>query len=117
VVPAGAHQSLPTTETTSAQSVALSGDGNLLAVGAYLKDSANASELSNGAEGAGAAYIFVRNGGEGQWRSYLKATTPLVGAGFSTGLAISADGRTLVAGAYRDNVPGGAMGAGRVYAF
>jgi len=84
-------------------SVALSGDGNLLAVGSSAEDS-----LATGIDGiqsdnslidSGAVYTFTRSGAAWSYQSYIK---PLVNDSpdyFGYWVALSGDGSTLVAGA------------------
>ena len=84
-------------------SLALSADGNTLAVastseaGSGTGFNANQAELSAGA--AGAAYIFQRSGSAWTQKAYVKAsnTDPL--DHFGASIALSADGTTMAAGA------------------
>jgi hypothetical protein len=83
-------------------SVALSADGNLLAVGATLEDGgATDVERSDATptDDAGAVYVFARH--EGAWTqdSYLKASNAEESDGFGWSVALSADGETLAVGA------------------
>ncbi|MCA9709801.1 MAG: FG-GAP repeat protein, partial [Myxococcales bacterium] len=84
--------------------VALSGDGDTLAVGAYWEDSnsttINAGQGDDTASDAGAAYVFVRDG-MGMWtqQAYVKPTNTGVGDLFGAALALSGDGSTLAVGA------------------
>lgn len=84
-------------------SVALSGTGDTLAVGAYLEDSAatgvNGNEASNAASGSGAAYVFGRTAGVWSQRAYLKASNTQSNANFGTSIALSGDGASLAVGA------------------
>jgi hypothetical protein len=73
-------------------SVALSGDGNTLAVGASLEDSGTAAD-------AGAAYIFTRAAGVWTEQAYIKASNPEAGDEFGSSVALSGDGNTLAVGA------------------
>lgn len=83
--------------------VSLSADGSTLAVGAPNEASAasgiGADEASNGAEGAGAVYVFVRSGASWIQQAYVKASLTAAGAGFGACIALSADGSTLAVGA------------------
>lgn len=71
-------------------------DGDTLVVGAPLESSAaqaiDGDELDNSAPGAGAAYVFVRDG-SGAWtqQAYLKASDAMAGDQFGTGVAIHDD--------------------------
>ena len=120
-------------------SVALSGDGNTLAVGAYLEDS-NATGIGSGGQAdntatdAGAVYVFIRDG-NGSWvqQAYVKASntnaTDAFGSDdqFGHAVALSYDGSTLAVGApYEDSNATGINGndsdtsardAGAVYVF
>jgi len=118
-------------------SVALSSDGNTLAVGARGEDSSaigvstdGTGEENNSASGAGAVYVFGRNGGFWSRQAYVKASNTETDDGFSNSVALSSDGNTLVVGAPFEagNVSGisidgtgegnnSAPGAGAVYVF
>jgi len=100
--------------------VALSADGNTLAVGAITQDDPGAD--------AGAVYVFVRDG-VGSWsqQAYVKASNIETGDAFGQGLALSADGDTLAVGAPGEDggvtgIDGNqasntASGSGAVYVF
>ncbi len=92
-------------------SISLSNDGDLLAVGARLEDSASigidGDSLDNSASGAGAAYLFSRKESWGQ-RSYIKASNTGSGDQFGRALHLSGDGTALAVGGYRED--GGATG-------
>lgn len=82
------------------ESVALS--GNTAVIGAFIESSAargiDGDQSNNSAKGAGAAYIFVRNG-SGIWtqQAYLKASNAETGeTGDQFGFAVSIDGDTAV---------------------
>ncbi|MCX4246383.1 hypothetical protein [Paraliomyxa miuraensis] len=92
-------------------SVTLSGDGNTLAVGAYLEDSnANgvnpgpAAEADDSASNSGAVYVFTRDG-MGSWsqQAYLKASNTDANDRFGVSVALSGDGNTLAVGAYLED--------------
>ena len=86
-------------------SVSLSGDGDTLAVGAYLEDS-NAkgvnsdSENNDSAADSGAVYVFTRSS-TGTWsqKAYIKASNTGAGDQFGFSVSISDDGNTLAVGA------------------
>jgi len=80
------------------QSLALSQDGNTLAVGAPFEDSAGAPS-DDTASGSGAVYVFVRSGVTWSQQAYLKATASFAGDAFGTSVALAADGNTLAIGA------------------
>ena len=83
--------------------VALSANGNVMAVGSYL-DLSNATGLNGdqsnmAAPQAGAAYLFTRSGATWRQRTYVKASNTGAGDWFGGSVALSADGRTLAIGA------------------
>jgi hypothetical protein len=84
--------------------VALSGDGNTLAVGATYEDSnatgLNGDQANNDVRDAGAVYVFTRDSG-GSWtqQAYIKASNTGWDDQFGWSVALSGDGNTLVAGA------------------
>jgi hypothetical protein len=86
--------------------VALSADGNVLAVGAIDEDSAattvggNAND--NSKTDAGAAYVFSRTGTNWTQEAYVKASNSGATDNFGQGIALSANGETLVVGAVRE---------------
>jgi hypothetical protein len=83
--------------------IALSADGNTLAVAALGEDSSatgiNGNQADNSASLSGAVYVFARIGGVWSQQAYVKASNTQDNDQFGTGLAISADGNTLVVGA------------------
>ena len=82
----------------------LSTDGNTLAVGAIGEDSSaagvNGNQNDNGAMGAGAVYIFMRNGSTWSQQAYIKASNPVANTMFGYSVGLSADGNTLAASSY-----------------
>ena len=114
-------------------SVALSGDGNTLAVGAYYEDSSATGIDGNQAidwmTNAGAVYVFVRDGA-GDWSqaAYVKASNT-DSDGFGRSVALSGDGQTLAVGApgedskatgndgNQNSDPAADFNAGAVYVF
>jgi hypothetical protein len=88
-------------------SVALSADGNTLAVGASLEDSnatgVNGNQADNSAINSGAVYVFVRSGSSWTQKAYLKASNTGDGDTFGNSVALSADGNTLAVGAYLED--------------
>lgn len=83
--------------------VALSGDGNTLAVGAYGEGSGatgiNGNQLDNSEGDSGAVYAFTRAGGVWTQEAYVKASNSRMGFDFGRDLALSSDGNTLAVGA------------------
>ena len=88
-------------------SVALSGDGQTLVVGAPYEDSAatgvDGVQADNTAYDAGAVYVFTRAGSEWTQQAYIKASNTDAGDSFGVGVALSDDGQTLVVGAPRED--------------
>jgi hypothetical protein len=93
-------------------SLALSQDGNTLAVGAHGEASAatgiNGNQDDNSAGDAGAAYVFVRRGGAWTQQAYIKASNAQGADRFGFSIALTADGNTLAVGSYDED--GGASG-------
>jgi hypothetical protein len=87
--------------------LALSADGNILAVGAAGEDSAatgiNGVENDNSRQGTGAVYVFVRVGSSWRQQAYLKASLTDRDDGFGWSLALSEEGDTLAVGAYGED--------------
>jgi hypothetical protein len=87
--------------------MAISDDGNTVAVGAPSEDS-NASGLNgnqgdNSAPGAGAVYVFTRSGSAWSQQAYLKSESPVTytaGDLFGYSIALNANGNTMAVGAY-----------------
>ena len=84
-------------------SIALSFDGNTLAVGAQaetvLSTGINADQTNRAAYGAGAAYVFTRNGATWSQQAYVKASNTAASAIFGTSIVLSSDGNTMAVGA------------------
>ena len=112
-------------------SVALSGDGDTLAVGALFEDSAasgvGGGQADNTATNSGAAYVFTRAAGIWKQQAYVKASNTGGSDWFGQSLALSGDGDTLAVGAvYEDSAATGIGGdqadntashAGAVYVY
>ena len=108
-------------------SVAVSGD--TVVVGALLEGSAavgvDGDQSDNTAIGAGAAYVFVRNGTSWSQQAYLKASNTDPGDRFGRSVAISDDTvvvgadneRSTAVGVNGDQSDNTAIGAGAVYVF
>jgi len=83
--------------------IAISGDGNTVAVGAQNEDSAakgvNGKQDDDSAAEAGAVYLFTRSGATWTQHSYVKASNTRAGDEFGSSLALTRDGRTLLIGA------------------
>jgi hypothetical protein len=114
------------------QSVALSADGAVLAVGAYWEDSratgVGGDQANADARDAGAVYVF-RRGATGVWGQevYVKASNTGANDWFGLAVALSADGAVLAVGAFQesssatgvggDQTSNAAFEAGAVYVF
>jgi hypothetical protein len=90
--------------------VALSADGNTLAVSAPFESSratgVNGDQADNSMEQSGAVYVFTRTGGVWTQQAYIKASNtgePGEGDQFGYSLALSDDGNTLAAGAIAED--------------
>ena len=83
--------------------LALSGDGNTLAVGARGEASSfsgiGAIETDNSARFAGAVYVFTRSQASWAQQAYLKASNAQINDRFGRSVALSADGNVLFVGA------------------
>ncbi len=83
--------------------VAISGDGNYLAVGAPRERSAasgvNGDQGDNSLSDAGAVYLFHKVAGAWQQQAYIKASNPDDDDRFGSALALDGDGATLAVGA------------------
>jgi hypothetical protein len=93
----------PRTEDLFGAAVALSGDGTTLAVGADGEDGSSTGvngTPDRGAAGAGAAYVFIADGGAWTQEAYVKASNTDAGDAFGHSVALSSDGATLAVGAY-----------------
>ena len=112
-------------------SLALSGDGNTMAVGASTEDSAatgiNGDQTDDSATSAGAVYLFSRTGNTWTQQAYVKGANTGAADLFGYGVGLSDDGNTLVAAGYDedgagrgvnpDPADGGANGSGAIYVF
>ena len=114
--------------------VAISADGNTLAVSAVFEDSGatgiNGNQADNSVEESGAVYVFTRTGNAWTQQAYIKASNTGGrddGDTFGYTIALSDDGATLAVGAPSEdssstgnNINQGdnsAVGAGAVYVF
>ena len=88
-------------------SVALSADGNTLAVGASYEGSGatglNGDQADNSASNAGAVYVFARNSSSWSQQAYVKASNTGAGDHFGSSVTLAADGNTLAVGAYGED--------------
>lgn len=111
-------------------SLALSDDGNTMAVGALAEDSAspgiNGNQGDNSASSAGAVYVFTRTGDAWAQQAYVKAANPDPADMFGYSVVLNADGSTLAVGSYDEGGSARTIngtpdnmrrGAGAVYVF
>jgi hypothetical protein len=93
-------------------SLALSGDGGTLAVGAPTEASnakgASGDQANNSAANAGATYVFTRTGASWSQQSYLKGAQTDAGDLFGFCVDLSSDGNTLAICGYDED--GGSPG-------
>ena len=113
------------------RSVALSADGNTLAVGAFEESSSatgiNGDQTDNLARFSGAVYVFARSGSVWEQQAYIKASNTDEIDRFGRSVSLSADGNMLAVGATDerssatgingDQVDNSAFRAGAVYVF
>jgi hypothetical protein len=111
--------------------VALSADGNTMAVGAPWEDSnaigVNGNQAGNSSPASGAVYVFSRSGSTWLQQAYVKASNTEGGDFFGWSVALSADGNTLAVGATNeasnatgiggDQTNNSASNAGAVYLY
>ncbi len=87
--------------------VALSADGNTLAVGAIHEESGatgvNGDQTDNSASAAGAVYVFRFDGTDWNQQAYIKASNTEAGDLFGEHVDLSSDGNTLAVGATRES--------------
>jgi FG-GAP repeat len=89
--------------TLEGHSVALSGDGNTLAVGAPYESSGatgvNGNQNDTSVYSAGAVYVFTRAASGWTQQAYVKASNPGLGDKFGYMVSLSQDGNTLAVSA------------------
>src|SRR5215475_10107300 len=89
--------------TLEGHAVALSGDGNTLAVGAPYEDSnakgINGNQNDTSLYSAGAVYVFVRRNNTWAQQAYIKASNPGQSDKFGFVVSLSQDGNTLAVSA------------------
>ena len=102
--------------------LALSGDGNTLAVAAYLEDEATQGihgpepvpllvvpnldpwrARENHAEESGAVYLYTRTDDDWTQQAYVKASNAQTGDEFGSSVALSGDGRTMAVAAHNED--------------
>ena len=88
-------------------SIAVSGDGNTLAVGALTEDSASSTnQADNSAQSAGAVYVFTRANNAWAQQAYLKPSNIDPGDMFGYSVSLAADGSTLAVGSFDEDGSG-----------
>ncbi len=111
--------------------VALSGDGQTLAVSAPFESSSawgvGGNPVDNSASESGAVYVFTENSGRWEQQAYLKGSNTDAGDQFGTSLSLSSNGDTLAVSAQYeasnavgidgDEADNSTPGAGAVYVF
>ena len=85
-------------------SIALSGDGSTMAIGAPFESSGaagiNGDQSDNSAYASGAVYVFVRQGDSWTQQAYVKASNPGQSDHFGSSVALSRDGNTMAVSAH-----------------
>ncbi|KAF0192361.1 MAG: Integrin alpha beta-propellor repeat-containing protein [Gammaproteobacteria bacterium] len=88
---------------TFGTAIALNGDGNTLAAGAFNEDSnstgINGNQADNSASRAGAVYVFTRSGTTWTQQAYIKASNAEASDRFGVALTLNNNGNTLAVGA------------------
>jgi hypothetical protein len=99
--------------------LALSGDGNTLAVGAPNESGGgigiNSKQNDDSAPQAGAVYTYIRSGTTWSLHAYMKTATTKEYDEFGSAVAITRDGRLLAAGSHFED--GRGIDSGAVYVF
>ncbi|MBI4885565.1 MAG: hypothetical protein HY824_00585, partial [Acidobacteria bacterium] len=111
-------------------SLALSGDGNTVAVGAITEDSGakgiNGNQNDDMATSAGAVYVYARTGTTWAQQAYVKSATTVAGDLLGFAVALNLDGNTMAVTAFDEDGSGRginppydnrAMNAGALYVF
>lgn len=96
------------------RAIAVSADGNTLAVGANYEDGGSTlvNGLYNDDQGvSGAVYVYRRTGGVWTFEAYIKASNTGASDEFGVALALSDDGSTLAVGARDEDGTGSGVGA------
>jgi len=91
----------PTATDYFGEAVALSSDGNTLAVGAHKEDGSTAGingAQNNGLTDSGATYVFTRSGSTWTQQAYIKASNVTASDNFGITVSLSSDGSTLAVG-------------------
>ena len=87
--------------------LAMSRDGNTIAIGSHLEDSGakgvNGDQSDISGEDSGAVYVYTRTGTTWSPTAYVKASNAQPAAEFGTSVALNGDGKLLAAGAPKEN--------------
>jgi hypothetical protein len=87
--------------------VAISRDGNTIAVGSHLEDSGahgvNGDQSDASAEDSGAVYVYTRTGTTWNPTDYVKASNTRPAAEFGISVALDGNGKLLAVGAPKEN--------------
>jgi hypothetical protein len=87
--------------------LAISRDGNTVAVGSHLEDSGakgiNGDQTDATAEDSGAIYVYTRSGDTWSPGAYVKASNTKPAAEFGIAVALNGDGKVLASGSPREN--------------
>ena len=88
-------------EDSFGKAIALSGDGNTLAIGSSDDSNAtgiNGDQTNNSSAASGAVYVFIRNGSTWSQQAYIKASNTFTEYIFGASVSLSDDGNTLAVG-------------------
>lgn len=95
--------------------VSLNYDGNTLAVGGRAEDGSDrglgGDQSDEGADAAGAAYLFTRSNSNWRQLAYIKSSNTERGDLFGRGISLSSDGWTLAVGAPGEDGANGGINA------
>jgi Fe2+ or Zn2+ uptake regulation protein len=105
------------------QSVAISGDGNILAIGSPYEDNSASGIFTDGSEttdigtatDSGAVYLFTKVNGSWQQTAYVKASNTNAGDLFGYQVSLSDDGTILAVSAFSEDST--ALNSGAIYIF
>ncbi len=95
--------------------VALSDNGNTLAVGAPGESSNGSGESNNAALDAGAVYVYTFASGVWSQTSYVKPAVVAAGSNFGASVSLSASGTKLAVGAPLESTDKAQSGAAYIY--
>ncbi|MBK7827099.1 MAG: integrin, partial [Nannocystis sp.] len=94
--------------------LALSADGDTLAVASYQEDSAaigmGGDQADEDALSSGAVYVYTRVNTAWSQRAYVKASNGEADDSFGAAVGLSGDGNTLAVGAYAEDSPSTGIG-------